>query len=61
LQNYHKNGILVATAAYGCNDAHTESCRWAYEAKNEEIIDLLRAAGVDEEAKDRGLFSFASF
>ena len=29
-------------------------CRWAYEHKNEEAIELLQAAGIDENAKDRG-------
>ena len=28
--------------------------RWAYEHKKEEAIELLQAAGVDEQAKDRG-------
>ena len=28
--------------------------RWAYEHKNEEAIELLQAAGIDEAAKDRG-------
>lgn len=28
--------------------------RWAYEHKNEEAIELLQAAGIDEQAKDRG-------
>ncbi len=30
------------------------ACRWAYEHKNEEAIELLQAAGIDEQAKDRG-------
>jgi len=28
--------------------------RWAYEHKNEEAIEMLQAAGVNEDAKDRG-------
>ena len=31
--------------------------RWAHEHKNEEAIELLQAAGVDENAKDRGVHS----